>query len=84
MVDPPVGQYTLNTTDNWQLTLGEDFEIARTDNTIIMRRRQWESNLWETRQITGDVDQVTLIIDHDIVELYTDGYQQVMTARYFK
>lgn len=84
LVDPPVGQYTLNTTDNWQLTLGEDFEITRTDNTIIMRRRQWESNLWETRQITGDVDQVTLIIDQDIVELYTDGYQQVMTARYFK
>lgn len=78
-----VGQYHFNTTDDWSLVFGDDLRLERRGDELSMIRNQWESGEYEIRQVTGNVDDMLLIVDVDIVEVYTDQGRKVMTARYF-
>ncbi|GMA69660.1 sucrose-6-phosphate hydrolase [Leuconostoc litchii] len=78
-----VGQYTIDSQADWQISIGNDVILTRTGNQLVLSRRQWESGDIETREIEGDIDNTLLIVDTDIVEIYTNHNQSVMTARYF-
>ena len=56
--------------------------MQRNQDTVTFKRIAWESGETEIRraQISGDV---LLIVDNDVVELYTTSGDAVMTARYF-
>ncbi|CAH0417975.1 glycoside hydrolase family 32 protein [Periweissella ghanensis] len=71
------------TADKWLLNLTSTFQIERQADCLTMRRRQWESGIWETRIIEGDLASIKLVIDTDIVEIYAGKGAFVMTARYF-
>lgn len=66
----------------WQVSLTSKMSIQRDGDTITFTRVPWESGETEERRahVTGDV---LLIIDNDVVELYTTSGDTVMTARYF-
>ena len=46
-------------------------------------RKQWESDQYESREVTGNLDEVLLVVDKDIIEVYTDNDKLTLTARYF-
>ena len=68
--------------DKWQVVLTSKLSIQRDGDTVTFIRVAWESGETEERRakVTGDV---LLIIDNDVVELYTTSGDTVMTARYF-
>ena len=77
-----VGLWTVTDTA-WSVTLGNDFKIVRQQQTVRLLRRQWDSGAWSERRV-DDVDgHVKLVIDHDIVEVFINDGQHVLTARYF-
>lgn len=78
-----VGQYTIDSHDNWTLSFGENMTLARNKNQLILSRRQWENGEIEKRQVVGDINHTSLIVDTDIIEVFTNNNQLVMTARYF-
>ncbi|MGX7051908.1 glycoside hydrolase family 32 protein [Leuconostoc palmae] len=78
-----VGKYAIDTNTNWEIVLSDSSKLRRMDNKIIFERKQWESGQVETRQITGNVNQVILIIDNDVLELYTEDGLESMTSRWF-
>ncbi|WP_367300746.1 glycoside hydrolase family 32 protein [Leuconostoc carnosum] len=78
-----VGQYRLNITDDWQLQLGQNVTITRQSDTLKLKRRQWEADVVESRQFTGDLDNLLLIVDVDIIEIYTSDGLNVLTSRWF-
>lgn len=68
--------------DKWRVSLTSKLSIQRDGDTITFTRVAWESGETEERRakVTGDV---LLIIDNDVVELFTTSGDTVMTARYF-
>ncbi|MCM0594827.1 glycoside hydrolase family 32 protein [Weissella uvarum] len=78
-----VGQYLINTQDNWKLHFGMDMTLERLGQSLILSRRQWDNNIVEERVAIGQHDNILMIVDHDIIEVFTDDGKQVMTARYF-
>ncbi|MCT2910401.1 glycoside hydrolase family 32 protein [Weissella confusa] len=68
--------------DKWQVPLTSKLSIQRNGDTVTFTRVAWESGETEERRtkVTGDV---LLVIDNDVVELYTTSGDTVMTARYF-
>lgn len=74
-----VGQYRMNTQENWVRYFGDTLMVSRIENQLILSR----AGGVETRMITGVVNTVDLIVDNDIVELFTDNNRQTMSARYF-
>ena len=68
--------------DKWQVALTSKLSIQRDGDTVTFIRVAWESGETEERRakVTGDV---LLVIDNDVVELYTTSGDTVMTARYF-
>ncbi|MCP8848143.1 GH32 C-terminal domain-containing protein [Latilactobacillus curvatus] len=57
--------------------------LEKVSGPVIFERRQWATSKIERRQITGNIDDVLLIVDRDIVEVYTMDGLQVMTGRVF-
>jgi len=53
------------------------------DQTLYFERQQWEDNRLDTRQMTGNLVELLLIVDNDVIEVYTEDGLQVMTGRYF-
>lgn len=78
-----VGQYRLNITGDWQLQLGQNVTITRQSDTLKLKRRQWEADVVESRQFTGNLDNLLLIVDVDIIEIYTSDGLNVLTSRWF-
>lgn len=78
-----VGQYTIDSHDNWTLSFGENMTLVRNKNQLILSRRQWENGEIEKRLVVGDINHTLLIVDTDIIEVFTNNNQSVMTARYF-
>lgn len=68
---------------NWELVITPTFKIKRQGNTLIISRKQWENNLWEHRQVTGDLGAINLVVDHDVIDIFTASGEFTMTARYF-
>lgn len=68
--------------DKWQVALTSKLSIQRNGDIVTFTRVAWESGETEERRtkVTGDV---LLVIDNDVVELYTTSGDTVMTARYF-
>ena len=68
--------------DKWQVALTSKLSIQRDGDIVTFTRVAWESGETEERRtkVTGDV---LLVIDNDVVELYTTSGDTVMTARYF-
>lgn len=77
------GQYIIETVDDWRIQFGEHTTLERQGDTVIVTRRQWESDEIEQRQITGHVNNLILIVDIDVIEVYTDDGLSVMTFRWF-
>ncbi|MFT8570249.1 MAG: glycoside hydrolase family 32 protein [Leuconostoc pseudomesenteroides] len=78
-----VGAYALNTQADWTINFGDDLTLSRQENRLTMTRKQWESDQYESREVTGNLDEVLLVVDKDIIEVYTDNDQLTLTARYF-
>ncbi|MDG2989171.1 GH32 C-terminal domain-containing protein [Latilactobacillus curvatus] len=57
--------------------------LKKYQDRLYFERRQWATSKIERRQITGNIDDVLLIVDRDIVEVYTMDGLQVMTGRVF-
>lgn len=74
-----VGQYRMDTVNNWVRYFGNTLTVSKVGNQLIMSG----AGGIEKRMITGDVDVVDLIVDVDIIELFTDQNRQAMAARYF-
>ena len=70
------------TADTWQVNLTATMIVQRERDTVTIKRIAWESGETEIRQakVSGDV---LLVVDNDVVELYTTSGDAVMTARYF-
>lgn len=68
--------------DKWQVALTSKLSIQRNGDIVTFTRVAWESGETEERRtkVAGDV---LLVIDNDVVELYTTSGDTVMTARYF-
>ncbi|MGL4266232.1 MAG: glycoside hydrolase family 32 protein, partial [Weissella cibaria] len=68
--------------DTWQVNLTATMIVQRERDTVTIKRIAWESGETEIRQakVSGDV---LLVVDNDVVELYTTSGDAVMTARYF-
>ena len=64
------------------MALTSKLSIQRNGDIVTFTRVAWESGETEERRtkVTGDV---LLVIDNDVVELYTTSGDTVMTARYF-
>lgn len=77
------GQYMIKTVDDWRIKFGEQTLLERQGNNVIVTRHQWESEEIEQRQITGHVNHLILIVDIDVIEVYTDDGLSVMTFRWF-
>lgn len=78
-----VGAYALHTQADWLINFGDDLTLSRQENRLTMTRKQWESDQYESREVTGNLDEVLLVVDKDIIEVYTDNDQLTLTARYF-
>lgn len=78
-----VGAYALNTQADWLINFGDDLILSRQENRLTMTRKQWESDQYESREVTGNLDEVLLVVDKDIIEVYTDNDKLTLTARYF-
>ncbi|MFT9030398.1 MAG: glycoside hydrolase family 32 protein [Leuconostoc pseudomesenteroides] len=78
-----VGAYALHTQADWLINFGDDLTLSRQKNRLTMTRKQWESDQYESREVTGNLDEVLLVVDKDIIEVYTDNDQLTLTARYF-
>ena len=57
--------------------------LVRNKNQLILSRRRWENGEIEKRLVVGDINHTLLIVDTDIIEVFTNNNQSVMTARYF-
>jgi beta-fructofuranosidase len=79
-----VGQYRIVSAEDWTIKLSQNAELKRVGNTVVFSRRQWETEGIETRQITGNVSQLLLILDIDVLEVYTEDGLAAMTSRWFK
>lgn len=77
------GQYRVQTAADWSVALGEHATLKREGQTLYFKRHQWENETIDGRQITGDIDDLLLIVDNDVIEVYTEDGLQVMTGRYF-
>lgn len=77
------GQYRVQTAADWSVALGEYATLKREGQTLYFKRHQWENETIDGRQITGDIDDLLLIVDNDVIEVYTEDGLQVMTGRYF-
>ena len=78
-----IGQYRIETTADWTIKLSDRAKLIRHHNDLIFERQQWESGQVETRQLTGDLNNLLLIVDVDVIEAYTEDGLSVMTARWF-
>ena len=78
-----VGQYRVQTDTDWSVALGDHATLKRVGQTLYFERQQWEDNRLDTRQMTGNLDELLLIVDNDVIEVYTEDGLQVMTGRYF-
>ncbi|CAH1850862.1 glycoside hydrolase family 32 protein [Convivina intestini] len=77
------GQYTIDTAADWTLKLGHNAELKKRGAILHFERRQWESGEIGHRQMQGKVDQLLLMVDHDVIEIYTQDGLNVMTGRWF-
>ncbi|WP_220739034.1 glycoside hydrolase family 32 protein [Leuconostoc miyukkimchii] len=78
-----VGQYRIPTSDDWLIKFGEHAILKRRGNVLVFERRQWDSGQVETRQFSGNLDNLLLVVDNDVIEAYTDDGLHVMTNRWF-
>jgi len=78
-----VGQYRVQTDTDWSVALGDHATLKRVGQTLYFERQQWEDHRLDTRQMTGNLDELLLIVDNDVIEVYTEDGLQVMTGRYF-
>lgn len=78
-----VGQYRVQTDADWSVALGDHATLKRVGQTLYFERQQWEDHRLDTRQMTGNLDELLLIVDNDVIEVYTEDGLQVMTGRYF-
>ncbi|CAH1851577.1 glycoside hydrolase family 32 protein [Convivina praedatoris] len=77
------GQYTIDMSADWTLKLGRNAELKKRGSILHFERRQWESGEIGHRQMQGKVDQLLLMVDHDVIEIYTQDGLNVMTGRWF-
>ena len=78
-----IGQYRIPTTADWTIRLSDRAMLSRHHNKLVFERQQWESGQVETRQLTGDLNNLLLIVDVDVIEVYTEDGLNAMTARWF-
>lgn len=78
-----IGQYRIPTTADWTIKFSDRAMLSRHHNELVFERQQWESDQVETRQLTGDLNNLLLIVDVDVIEVYTDDGLNAMTARWF-
>lgn len=78
-----IGQYRVKNTADWVIKIYQNAVLKKYQDRLYFERRQWATSKIERRQITGNVDDVLLIVDRDIVEVYTMDGLQVMTGRVF-
>lgn len=78
-----VGQYQIKTTTDWSVAIGAHATLRREGATVYFERQQWDDQTTDLRQISGHVDELLLIVDNDVIEVYTEDGLQVMTSRYF-
>lgn len=78
-----IGQYRIPTTADWTIKFSDRAMLSRHHNELVFERQRWESDQVETRQLTGDLNNLLLIVDVDVIEVYTDDGLNAMTARWF-
>ncbi|MGI0118570.1 sucrose-6-phosphate hydrolase [Zooshikella sp. RANM57] len=68
---------------NYQIDLSDVVSIQVDNNEITLKRKNWRTNLWESRSWQGHIELLQILLDHSSIELFINNGEAVLSSRFF-